>query len=103
MRAISSLLIGAVLGVAAVLLHALFPPLGAAIAILGSATGIWSIGRHWGKRSLKIIAAVMWLGVVTKASTPSVSEEFLVMRNTAGELLLNVGLAAIIVAIAFEA
>ncbi len=102
MRAISSLLIGAILGVAAVLLHALLAPLGAAIAILGSATGIWSIGRHWGKRSLKTIAAVAWLAVVTKASTPSVSEEFLVMGNTAGELLLSVGLVAIIVAIALE-
>ncbi len=102
MRVISSLLIGAILGVAAVLLHAFLPPVGVIIAILGSATGIWSIGRHWGKRSLKTIAAVIWFGVVTKASTPSVNEEYLVMGNTAGELLLNVGLAAIIVAIAFE-
>ena len=58
MRVIYSAALGLLAGIAAVLLHIFYPPVGLVIAILGSASTIWAIGRHYGARSFKLIASI---------------------------------------------
>jgi len=100
MRTFYAALLGIIFGIAAVFLHSFFPPLGIIIAILGSATGIWSIGRVWGKRRFKIIASILWIAIVIRASAAGVGQEFLIQGDGLGLSLLNFGLIAILVAIA---
>ncbi len=100
MRTFYAVLLGTIFGIAAVFLHSFFPPLGIIIAILGSATGIWSIGRAWGKRWLKIIASIFWILIIWRASAIGVGQEFLILADGLGLSLLNFGLIAILVAIA---
>jgi len=100
MRTFYAVLLGIIFGIAAVFLHSFFPPLGIIIAILGSATGIWSIGRVWGKRRFKIIASILWIAIVIRASAAGVGQEFLIQGDGLGLSLLNFGLIAILVAIA---
>ena len=56
---IYSAALGLLAGIAAVLLHIFYPPVGLVIAILGSASTIWAIGRHYGARSFKLIACAL--------------------------------------------
>ncbi len=100
MRTFYAVLLGIIFGIAAVFLHSFFPPLGIIIAILGSATGIWSIGRVWGKRRFKIIASILWIAIIIRASAAGVGQEFLIQGDGLGLSLLNFGLIAILVAIA---
>ncbi len=100
MRTFYAALLGTIFGIAAVFLHSFSPPLGIIIAILGSATGIWSIGRAWGKRRLKIIASIFWIAIIMRASATGVGQEFLIQGDGLGLSLLNFGLIAILVAIA---
>ncbi len=100
MRTFYAALLGIIFGIAAVFLHSFFPPLGIIIAILGSATGIWSIGRVWGKRRFKIIASILWIAIIIRASAAGVGQEFLIQGDGLGLSLLNFGLIAILVAIA---
>jgi len=100
MRTFYAVLLGTIFGIAAVFLHSFFPPLGIIIAILGSATGIWSIGRVWGKRRFKIIASILWIAIIMRASAAGVGQEFLIQGDGLGLSLLNFGLIAILVAIA---
>jgi Na+-driven multidrug efflux pump len=60
MKMIYSAALGVLTGIAAVLLHMLYPPFGLTLSILGSATTIWAIGRHFGARKFKLIASLAW-------------------------------------------
>jgi hypothetical protein len=103
MKLIYSAALGILAGFAAVLLHIFYPPIGLAIAILGSASTVWAIGRHYGSRTYKLIASIMWGFVIWRASTYGVGNELLVQGNSEGSALVFVGLIALFIAIALPA
>ena len=48
MKYLLSFLIGGLTAAAGVFLHLSYPPAGLILALAGSATTFWSIGRHYG-------------------------------------------------------
>jgi len=100
MKTIYSILIGAFLGIGSIFLHLVLPPLGFIFAIISSAVGIWSIGRTWGKRYLKVIAACVWVIVVIRGGTPGLSNEILIQGDALGSAFINMGFIAIFAAVA---
>ena len=99
MKFIYAVFIGAALGAASVFIHASVPPFGLMLSIVATGTGIWSIGRKWGRRSLKVVASLIWTAVVLRAGFPGASDEYLIEASTVGTSLINVGFLALIVAI----
>jgi len=65
--------------------------------------GIWSIGRMWGGRALKILAAVAWTFVVLRAGFPGINEEYLIEGSAVGISLINIGFLALVIAILLPA
>jgi hypothetical protein len=61
MRFIAALAVGVASGVAAIFLHHFAPPFGIVIAIAGTFTATWSVGRSFGKRIYKIVAPRSWI------------------------------------------
>ena len=88
MKFVASLLWGIILGIAAVLLHDVKYPFGLLITLIGSSTGIWILGRAFGKKIFKFLGIVGWIGVVLNAAAPGVGNELLVQGNTAGSALV---------------
>jgi len=103
MKIIYSAALGVMTGTAAVLLHIFYPPLGLAVAILGSAATVWAIGRHFGARKYKLAASITWGLILWRASTFGVGNELLVQGNAQGSALVFVGLIALFVVIAMPA
>jgi hypothetical protein len=95
--------LGVLSGIAAVLLHIFFPPVGLVIALLGSASTIWAIGRHYGSRRLKLIASIAWGLVIWRASSFGVGNELLVQGNSEGSALVFVGLILLFITTALPA
>jgi hypothetical protein len=93
---VASLLAGIVFGFAAVLLHDVYFPFGVILSLIGSATGVWLLGRAYGRRRYKFIAILGWLGVVLNASAPGVGNELLVQGNAAGNSLVIGGFLTLI-------
>ena len=102
MRTIYSILIGAFLGIGSIFLHLVLPPFGSIFAIFSSVVGIWAIGRMWGKRYLKVIAACAWVIIVMRAGTPGLSNEILIQGDALGSALINIGFIAIFAAVALS-
>ena len=100
MRAILSLIIGVASGAAALLLHLAYPPVGIAIAIVGTFTAIWSIGRYFGRRRYKFLAGVGWLGIFWQGANYGVGNEILIQGDKLGTSLIALGAVAIFLAIA---
>lgn len=103
MRMIYSAALGVMAGIAAVLLHIFYPPVGLVIAILGSAATIWAIGRQFGSRSFKLIASITWALILWRASSFGVGNELLVQGDSEGSALVFLGLLALFIAIALPA
>lgn len=103
MKFAASLLIGALTGACAVLIHNFAPPFGPILSFLGTLLAIWALGRKFGKRSYKFFAAVAWLYVFSKASMLGSGGELLVQGDNAGSSLAFFGITALIVAIALPA
>jgi xanthosine utilization system XapX-like protein len=103
MTYIFSLLIGAATGAVAVLLHNALPPAGPILAFLGTFISVWSVGRKFGKRIYKIIAALSWLYVFSKASLLGAGGELLVQGDNAGSALLFFGVTSLVIAVALPA
>jgi len=103
MKMIYSAALGVMAGIAAVLLHIFYPPVGLVIAILGSATTVWAIGRQFGSRSFKLIASIAWALILWRASTFGVGNELLVQGNPEGSALVFLGLVALFIVIALPA
>lgn len=95
--------LGLMAGIAAVLLHIFYPPVGLVIAILGSASTIWAVGRHFGARLFKLIASIAWALVLWRASSFGVGNELLVQGNSEGSALVFLGLLALFIVIAIPA
>jgi hypothetical protein len=99
MKAVYSLLFGAVLGASSIFIYSFYPPAGLIVSLLATGLGIWATGRLWGKRSYKFIASIAWALVVLRAGFPGLNEEYLVQGDTLGVSLVNFGFIAIVIAI----
>jgi len=103
MKTIYSAALGLLTGIAAVLLHIFYPPLGLAVALIGSSATIWAIGRHFGARKYKLIASIAWGFILWRASTFGVGNELLVQGNSQGSALVFVGLISLLIVTALPA
>ena len=88
MRVILSLLAGTILGAAAVLLHNAYQPWGLVLSLVGTGVGIWLIGRAWGLKRYKFLAALAWFAVFLRAMTLGIGGELLVLGNSMGNALM---------------
>jgi len=99
MRYLYSLILGAALGASSVFLYSLYPPVGLVFSIAATFIGIWAIGRLWGKRSFRFIAATAWSLIVLRAGFPGINEEYLLQGDAIGVSLINFGFIAVVIAI----
>ena len=99
MRFIYSIVIGAGLGAGSVFLHASVVPFGLILVLVSTLVGIWSIGRMWGGRLLRITAAIAWTVVVLRAGFPGINDEYLISGSAIGVSLMNMGFLALVIAI----
>ena len=103
MRKLYAIAIGAGLGAGSVILHSSLVPFGLIFVLLATLVGIWSIGRMWGGRVLKILAAVAWTIVVLRAGFPGINEEYLIEGSAVGISLINMGFLALVIGILLPA
>jgi hypothetical protein len=103
MNYLFSVAIGALTGACAVLLHNFALPFGPILAILGTLISIWAVGRKFGKRTYKVVAAISWILIFSKASLLGSGGELLVQGDNSGSALLFFGFTALIVAIVLPA
>lgn len=99
MKFFYSIFLGAALGVASIFIHASVPPIGLILSLIATGIGIWSIGRKWGKRSLKVIASFIWTVVILRAGYPGTSDEYLIASSAVGVALMNIGFLVLLIAI----
>jgi hypothetical protein len=99
MKLIYALVVGALLGASATLLHLLLFPLGLILGLLATVVGIWAVGRTWRLRRYKFLAAIAWLVVVVQGATLGVGGELLIQGDLAGSLLILLGTFALVLAI----
>ena len=99
MKSLYAVFFGAALGVASIFIHASLPPFGLSLSLAATGTGIWCIGRKWGRRSLKVIASFIWILVVLRAGYPGASDEYLIASSAVGIALMNIGFLVLVFAI----
>jgi hypothetical protein len=100
MKYLFALVAGAVTAAAATLLHLFMPPFGIALAIIGTLTSIWSVGRIYGKRRFKVIAALGWSAIFLRASTFGSGKEIFVQGDNLGNAFFFLSFMALAIAIA---
>jgi hypothetical protein len=100
MKYFFAVLVGAVTAVAATFLHLFMPPFGIALAIIGTFTTIWSIGRIFRKRRFKTIAAFGWSVIFLRASTFGAGKEIFVQGDNLGNAFFFLSFLALAIAIA---
>jgi hypothetical protein len=103
MKFLGALFIGAAAGVAAIFLHHFAPPFGIAIAIAGTFVAIWSVGRSFGKRFYKLIAALSWFAIFARGASLGVGNEILIQGDRVGNVFLLTSVIALFIAIALPA
>jgi len=103
MKSLGALIVGVATGVAAIFLHLFAPPFGVALSIIGTFLAIWSLGRTYGKRAYKAIAALGWMVIFWKGASFGVGKEILIQGNSLGNIFLFFSFIALIVAIAIPA
>jgi hypothetical protein len=99
MKFFYAVVVGALLGASATLLHLLFFPVGLILGLVSAVVGIWAIGRTWRLRTYKVLAAGAWLAVVVQGATLGVGGELLIQGDLAGSLLILLGTFALVLAI----
>lgn len=99
MRYLYSVAIGAGLGAGSVFMHASLVPFGIIFVLLATVAGVWSIGRMWGGKTLRIVASIAWTVVVLRAGFPGINDEYLIEGTAVGISLINVGFMALVLAI----
>jgi lipoprotein signal peptidase len=99
MKTIASLLVGAATGAAAVFLHLFLPPIGIALAVLGTFTAIWAIGRRYGKRRYKVIATLAWMYIFSRGASFGNGNEILIQGDSLGNYFLAFSFIVIIAAL----
>jgi hypothetical protein len=100
MKYLFAVLVGVVTAVAATFLHLFLPPFGITLAIIGTFTSIWSVGRTYRKRRFKIIAALGWSAIFFRASTFGAGKEIFVQGNDLGNTYFFLSFLALAIAIA---
>lgn len=100
MRYLLAIIYGAAAAVPAILLHQTLPPLGIIVGLLFSYLAIWLVGRSFGARFFKFIAAIGWIAVIFRASTYGTGQELLVQGDGVGSTLLLVGTLVVLIAVA---
>jgi len=103
MRFLGALAVGVTSGAAAIFLHHFAPPFGIVIAIAGTFAAIWSVGRTFGKRIYKIVAATSWLAIFWRGASLGVGNEIFIQGDRLGNIFLLSSVIALIVAIALPA
>lgn len=98
MKYIISLFAGALLGVATVLVHNLWPPYGLIFVIIATFIGIRLIGKTFGGRAVRIIGALSWIAVVIRAGTIGNGDEILILGDNIGTYFIFLGSIATILA-----
>ena len=93
------MLLGLALGASSVFIYSFYPPAGLVLSIAGTFIGIWAVGRLWGKRSYRLIAAIAWGFVILRAGFPGVNDEYLIEGSAIGISLINFGFIAAVIAI----
>lgn len=99
MRYLYSIILGVALGASSVFLYSLYPPVGLVLSITATFVGIWAVGRLWGKRSYRFIAAAAWGFIILRAGFPGLNEEYLLQGDAIGVSLINFGFIAVVIAI----
>jgi len=99
MRALISLIFGAVVAIGATLIHPTRPPVGVILALIGSYMCIRWIGRFFGKKRYKLIALFGWFIVIVRAGTFGVGQELLIQGDNSGTALLFIGFILGIIAV----
>jgi hypothetical protein len=77
-----------------------YPPFGLALAVVGTFTAIWSIGRYFGGYRYKFLAGAGWLGIFWQGAKYGVGNEILIQGDNLGTALIGLGAVAIFLAIA---
>ena len=95
MKTLLSITVGSLVSAAAVFLHLLLPPYGLMIAILGTFTSVWVVGRRFGKRRFKFIASISWVVIFSKAASAGTGGELLVQGDNLGSALMFLVLAGV--------
>ena len=103
MKFLGALFVGVATGVAAVFLHHFAPPFGIAIATVGTFLAIWSVGRSFGKRFYKWIAALSWFAIFARGASFGVGNEILIQGDRLGNIFLLASVIALFIAIALPA
>ena len=103
MKFFAAIAIGVAAGVAAVFLHLFLPPFGLVLACLGTFTAAWAVGRKFGKRRYKLIAAIAWFYIFVRASSFGTGKEIFIQGNSLGNNFLLFSLIALATAIALPA
>ncbi|CAB4695661.1 unannotated protein [freshwater metagenome] len=103
MRYLYSAAIGAGLGAGSVFIHASLVPFGLIFVLLATVAGVWSIGRMWGGKTLRVVASIAWTVVVLRAGFPGINDEYLIEGTSIGISLINVGFMALVLAILLPA
>lgn len=103
MRTIASLLAGAATSAAAVFLHLFLPPFGIALAVLGTFTAIWALGRRFGKRRFKVIATIAWMFIFSRGASFGNGNEIFIQGDSLGNYFLAFSFIAILVALLLPA
>lgn len=103
MKFLGSLVIGLASGTAAIFLHHFAPPFGVAIATLGTFVAVWAVGRIFGKRIYKLIAASSWVAIFWRGASLGVGNEIFIQGDRLGNAFLISSVIALIIAIALPA
>lgn len=103
MKYLTSLALGILSGVAAIFLHLLAPPFGLILATVGTFTAIWSVGRRYGKRRFKVIAALAWALVFSRAAAFGSGKEIFIQGDNLGNLFLLFSFLALFIALGLPA
>ena len=99
MRALFSLLFGAVVALGATLIHPTRPPIGVILALIGTYICIRWVGRYFGKKRYKLIALFGWFIVIIRAGTFGVGRELLIQGDNSGTALLFIGFIIGVIAV----
>jgi hypothetical protein len=103
MKTLASLLAGAVTGVAAVFLHLFLPPFGLVLAVIGTFTSIWAVGRRFGKRRYKLLTTLAWMFVFSRGASFGNGKEIFIQGDSLGNYFLALSFIAIIAALLMPA
>ena len=103
MKLFGALVVGVASGVAAIFLHHFAPPFGISIAIAGTFVAIWSVGRAFGKRFYKLVAAGSWAAIFWRGASLGVGNELFIQGDRLGNIFLISSVVALIFAIALPA